>query len=168
MLRGVVVHWDSERNYSFLAPSNWTRYDVRGMEGVIYVPEQDVATRFHVEVEDLPMELRHDGPLTEIELSALHEATLQELMALPTCEILHQSEISRGPAIGYEFMLTFAQDGQTCQRRMRVLYGNGQRFTIYGQAVPQGDYDVFDSAFEWVYRSFTFGDLRDQLPKVAE
>jgi hypothetical protein len=166
LIRGATVHFDEEQNYSFLAPLNWTPYDIQGAHGVIYVPEQDPRTRFHVEIEALPRELREREPLTEADLSALREATLQRLMALPGCEILHEDDIVKGPAVGFEFTLTFSLDGETCQRRMYVLYTDGRQFTLYGQAVPQEDYDVFDNAFNWMYRSFTFGDLRDEIPEL--
>ena len=67
-------------------------------------------------------------------------------------------------AIGFEFLMTFSLDGAPCKRKMRLLYKGTHEYTIYGQGVPPEDFDVFYAVFEYMYLSFTFGDLRKTLP----
>jgi hypothetical protein len=125
--------------------------------GFIYAPGDDPRTGFHVVVQDLSEEL--DGPVTVEDLPALHEGILDGLEALPDREILEHKEIAKGLALGFEFLLTFDLNGETCKRRLRLLYNDRQQFTLYGQGVPAHEYDVFHDTFEFIYNTFTFGDL---------
>ena len=162
-LKGLKTHYDEKWNYSFWAPLNWTQYNMVDQEGVIYVPEDDPRTCFYVSTRELGEEL--EGPITGADLPALHEGIVAGLEAMPECEILEEKEIANDRAIGFEFTMTFSLDGAPCKRKMRLLYKGTHQFTIYGQAVPPEDFDVFYDVFEYMYISFAFGDLRLQLPQ---
>jgi hypothetical protein len=125
--------------------------------GFIYAPGEDPRTGFYVSVRDLSDAL--DEPVTEEDLPVLREGVLEGLKQLENCEILEEKEIAKGFAIGFEFLLTFTLDGETVKRRMRLLYNDRQQYTIYGQGVPPYEYDVFHNTYEWIYVTFTFGDL---------
>jgi hypothetical protein len=157
MLKGLRVHRDVDWNYSFWRPLHWYRYDMRDLYGFIYSPGEDPRTGFHVSVRDLSEAL--DGPVQEEDLPALHEGIVEGLRQLADCEILEEKEIAKGFAIGFEFMLTFRLDGETVKRHMRLLYNDRQQFTIYGQGVPPYEYEVFHDTFEFIYSTFTFGDV---------
>jgi hypothetical protein len=157
MLKGLRIHRDVDWNYSFWRPLNWYRYDMRDQYGFIYSPGEDPRTGFHVSVRDLSEAL--DGPVQEEDLPALHEGIVDGLRQLEDCEILEEKEIAKGFAIGFEFLLTFTLDGETAKRHLRLLYNDRQQFTIYGQGVPLYEYEVFHDTFEFIYSTFTFGDL---------
>lgn len=170
IMRGLRIHRDVVWDYSFWTPLTWQRYDMQDQYGFIYAPGQDPRTGFCVSVQDLSDVL--DGPVTDADLPALHEGIVEGLMKLPNCEILEEKEISKGLALGFEVSLTFVQDGETFKRRMRLLYNDRQQFTIYGQGVPLYEYQVFENTFEYMYSSFTFGDLLASMgvpvtPKTA-
>lgn len=157
ILRGIKVHRDLDWNYSFWRPLNWSRYDMQDQYGFIYSPEQDPRTGFYITVKDLSAEL--DSAVTEEDLPALREGIIEGLKALPDCEILMEKEIAKGYAVGFEILLTFTLDGETCKRRMRLLYNDRQQFTIYGQGVPASEYDVFHDTYEYMYVTFEFTDI---------
>lgn len=157
IMRGLRIHRDEEWDYSFWRPIDWVRYDMQDQYGFIYSPGDDPRTGFYVSALDLSDEL--DGPVTEEDLSALREGILAGLENLPDIVILAEKEIAKGFAIGLEILLTFTLGGETCQRRMRLLYNDRQQFTIYGQGVPPREYDVFHDTFEFIYSSFEFADI---------
>ena len=167
-VRGLRVHYDGSWDYSLLRPLDWYQYDMQDRYGFIYSPEQDPRTGFYVFAQDLSDEL--ESSVEEADLSALRRGMLKGLKRLPDCEISHEKEIAKGFAIGFEVMLTFTLDGQTCKRLMRLLYNDRQQFTLYGQGVPVEEYEVFHDTFEFMYHSFVFGDLRMSLgaPAVGE
>ena len=157
ILRGLKIHRDVDWNYSFWRPLNWYRYDMQDQYGFIYSPEQDPRTGFYISVQDLSATL--DSAVSEEDLPALREGIMEGLKTLPDCEILMEKEIAKGYAIGFEILLTFTLDGETCKRRMRLLYNDRQQFTIYGQGVPASEYDVFHDTFEYMYVTFEFADI---------
>jgi hypothetical protein len=125
--------------------------------GFIYAPREDPRTGFYVAVQDLSDQI--DGPVTEHDLPALHEGIQEGFTALSDCKVLQEKEIAKGVALGFEFLLTFSLDGETCKRRLRLLYNDQQQFTLYGQGVPASEYDVFHDTYEFIYSTFTFADL---------
>jgi hypothetical protein len=157
ILQGLKIHRDVEWDYSFWRPSHWYRDDMQDQYGFIYSPEGDPRTGFYISVRDLSEEL--GSSVTEADLPALREGLMAGLKKLPDCEILYEKEIAKGYAIGFEVMLTFTLDGETCKRLMRLLYNDRQQFTICGQGVPVAEYDVFHDVFQFIYSTFTFGDL---------
>jgi hypothetical protein len=157
ILQGLHVHRDVNWNYSFWRPLQWYRYDMQDQYGFIYSPDPDPRTGFYVTVKDLSDVL--DEPVTDQDLPILHDGILEGLNSLPDCKILEEKEIARGFAVGFDFLLTFTLDGDTCKRRMRLLYNDRQQFTIYGQGVPVCEYEVFHDTYEFIYSTFTFGDL---------
>ncbi len=136
ILRGIKIHRDMRWNYS---------------------PAQDPRTGFHVSVKDLSTSL--EGSVTEEDLPALKDGLMAGLRSLPDCKILREKEITKGLAIGFEVMLTFTLDGQTCTRLLRLLYNDRQQFTLYGQGVPVSEYEIFHDIFEFMYLNFVFGDF---------
>ena len=157
ILEGLTIHRDVDWDYSFWRPRGWHRFDMQDQYGFIYAPGDDPRTGFYVAVQDLSDQL--DEPVTEEDLPALHEGILDGFKALPDCQVLQEKEIAKGFAIGFEFLLTFTLDGETCKRRLRLLHNDRQQFTIYGQGVPPHEYDVFHDTYEFIYSTFTFGDL---------
>ena len=157
ILEGLTIHRDVDWDYSFWRPRGWYRFDMQDRYGFIYAPGNDPRTGFYVAVQDLSDQL--DGPVTEEDLPTLHEGILDGFKALPDCEIVQEKEIAKGFALGFEFLLTFTLDGETCKRRLRLLYNDRQQFTLYGQGVPPHEYDVFHDTFEFIYSTFTFADL---------
>ena len=161
MIRGQRMHRDLDWNFSFWRPLNWQPYDIEGQHGIGYFPEEDPRTGFYVLVRDMGKAL--DEEITEADLPALHEGILEGLNELPECRILSDIEINKESAIGFEFVLTFLLDGETCKRKMRMLYKDRQQFIIHGQGVPAEEYDLFANVFDWMYLTFIFGDLMDEL-----
>ena len=157
MMKGLRIHRDVDWDYSFWRPLQWQRFDMTDVYGFVYAPEDDPRTGFFVSVRDLSDAL--DGPVQEEDLPALHEGIMEGLHALPNCEILEDKELAKGFAIGFEVLLTFDLDGERCKRRMRLLYNDRQQYTIYGQGRPVYEYEVFHDTFEFIYSTFTFGDL---------
>ena len=157
VMRGLRIHRDVDWDYSFWRPLEWYRYDMRDQYGFIYSPGEDPRTGFCVTVQDLSDQL--EGPVTEEDLPALREGILEGLQSLPDCEILEEKEIAKGFAVGFEVLLTFTLDGEPCKRRLRLLYNDRQQFTIYAQGTPPREYEVFHDTFEFIYVTFTFGDL---------
>ncbi|MBN1874526.1 MAG: hypothetical protein JXA33_09880 [Anaerolineae bacterium] len=160
ILRGIKIHRDVNWNYSFVHPTHWYRYDMQDRYGFIYTPEQDPRTGFCITIRDLSDIL--DGPVTEADMPALHEGLIAGLQQLPDCNILEEKEAKKGYGIGFEVLLTFTLDGETCKRHLRLLYNDRQQFTIYGQGVPETEYDVFHDIFEYMYITFDFGDILAQ------
>jgi len=157
IMRGLRIHRDVDWDYSFWRPLDWIRFDMQDQYGFIYAPGNDPRTGFYVSVLDLSGEL--DGPVTEEDLPALREGILAGLKTLPDCAILEQKEIAKGFAVGFEILLTFTLDGETCMRRMRLLYNDCQQFTVYGQGVPPREYEVFHDTYEFMYGTFEFADI---------
>lgn len=157
ILRGLHIHRDVNWNYSFWRPLNWSRFDMRDQYGFIYAPGDDPRTGFYISVQDLSDAL--DGPVTEEDLPALRDGVVEGLKCLPDCQILEEKEIAKGYALGFEVLLTFTLDGETCKRRMRLLYNDRQQYTIYGQGWPASEYDVFHDTFEYIYVTFEFTDI---------
>jgi hypothetical protein len=157
ILDRLTIHRDVAWDYSFWRPRGWYRFDMQDQYGFIYAPREDPRTGFYVAVQDLSDQI--DGPVTEQDLAALHEGIREGFVALPDCEILQEKEIAKGVAIGFEFLLTFSLDGETCKRRLRLLYNDRQQFTLYGQGVPAHEYDAFHDTYEFIYGTFTFADL---------
>lgn len=156
ILHGLKMHRDVNWNYSFWRPLDWYRFDMQDQYGFIYSPGPDSRTGFYIAVKDLSDVL--DGPVTNEDLPALREGIVEGLKILPDCQILEEKEISKGYAIGFEVLLTFALDGELCKRRMRLLYNDRQQFTIYGQGVPPSEFDVFSDTFDYMYLTFEFVD----------
>jgi len=148
-----------------LAPLNWTEFNMTNREGVIYAPEGDPRTGFYLEVRELGND--SEEPISEDALLAWEESITESLKALPDAEILKEKRISKESAIGFEYLLTFSEDGAPCKRRMRWLFDGKQLFVIYSQAVPVEDYDVFHNTFEYIYSSFTLGDVRNKILVAA-
>lgn len=157
ILTGLRIHRDVKYDYSFWRPLSWYRHDMQEQYGFIYSPGPDSRTGFYVAVQDLSGEL--DEPISEADLPALHEGMLNGLKSLPDCVILAEKEVSKGPGIGFEVMLTFTLDGETCQRLMRLLYYGRRQFTVFGQGLPTSEYQVFHDTYEFIYSTFVFGDL---------
>jgi hypothetical protein len=157
VLTGLRVHRDVDWNYSFWRPSEWARFDMEEQYGFIYSPSGDPRTGFHVSVQDLSDVL--ETRVTEEDLPALREGILAGLETLPDCQILKEKELAKGFALGFEFTLTFTLDGETAKRTLKLLYNDRQQYTIYGQGVPPYEYDVFHDTYEFIYSTFTFGDV---------
>lgn len=157
ILRGLRIHRDVNWNYSFWRPLNWSRFDMRDQYGFIYAPEDDSRTGFYISVQDLSDIL--DDPITEEDLPALREGVMEGLKGLPDCAILAEKELAKGYALGFEVLLTFTLDGETCKRRMRLLYNDRQQYAIYGQGWPASEYDVFHDTYEYIYSTFEFSDI---------
>ncbi|MBN1640826.1 MAG: hypothetical protein JXA09_06300 [Anaerolineae bacterium] len=157
MMKGLRIHRDVDWDYSFWRPLQWHRFDMTDQYGFIYSPGDDPRTGFYVAPRDLSDVL--DGPVQEEDLPALHEGILEGLRQLPDCKILEDKEIAKGFAIGFEVLLTFTLDGETCKRRMRLLYNDRQQYTLYGQGTPEYEYEVFHDTYEFIYSTFTFADL---------
>lgn len=156
-MRGVKIHRDVNWNYSFCRPSHWYRYDLQDQYGFIYSPEQDPRTGFYIAVKDLSDVL--DSPVAENDLPGLREGLLAGLAQLPDCEIISEQPVTKEGAIGLEVVLTFTIDGETAKRTQRLLYKDRQQFTVYGQGVPVSEYEVFHDSFQFIYMTFTFGDI---------
>jgi hypothetical protein len=157
VLTGLRVHRDVDWNYSFWRPIDWARFDMEDQYGFIYSPSGDPRTGFHVSVQDLSDVL--ETPVTEEDLPALREGILAGLETLPDCQILKEKELAKGFALGFEFTLTFTLDGEPAKRTLKLLYNDRQQYTIYGQGVPPYEYDVFHDTYEFIYSTFTFGDV---------
>ena len=164
LIRGIRVHAAQDGSYSFVVPVNWTEFIMTDREGVVYSPEGDPRTGFYFSV--LELDADSDEPISDDTLLEWYESIIEALRALPDAEILEEKRISIESAIGFEYLLTFSLDGAPCKRRMRWLYNGKQLFTIYGQAVPVEDYDVFHNTFEYIYSSFTEGDVLEKYPEV--
>jgi hypothetical protein len=149
----LVAHRDLAWHYSFWRPAGWRRYDMTERYGYIYAPEQDPRTGFYVSVRDL------GGPVTRAELPVVREGLIRGLRDLPECEILHTKEVTKGPAIGLEALLTFALDGETCKRQLYLLYHEGKEFTLYSQGVPVEAYERYLDPFKFIYATFVFKDV---------
>ena len=158
---GQKAHRDLERGFSFWRPLNWKPHQIEGQSGIAYYPEEDPRTGFYVLVRDLSDGLEQD--ITEADLPDLYEGIVEGLSELPQCQVLAEAEINKESAIGFEFLVTFALDGETFKRRMRMLYRGQQQFVVYGQGTPPSEYDVFANIFDWMYLTFTFGDVLDEL-----
>jgi len=161
IMHGIKIHRDTTWNYSFWYPSHWHRFDMDDQYGFIYAPEQDPRTGFHISAKDLSTIL--ESPVTEDDLPALREGVTAGLRQLPDCDIIYEKEIAKGYAIGFEVMLTFTLEEQTCKRLMRLLYNDRQQFTLYGQGVPIAEYEVFHDTFDFIYLNFGFGDSLTSL-----
>jgi hypothetical protein len=155
LIRGQKVHHDEEWNYAFWRPLNWNKALLPN--GVVYYPETDVRTGFYVSATDLSADLEAD--ITAEDLPALHEGLLAGLADLPDCEILTEDGITNGKTLGFDFLVTFSLDGAPCKRRLRMLYRGRRQYTLYGQGVPPEEYDVFKNIFDYMYLTFTFGEL---------
>lgn len=158
---GQKIHQDGERGFAFWRPLNWSQLDMTDQHGVIYYPEQDPRTGFYVLATDLGPELGET--ITEADLPALYGGIVEGLQELPGCQVLANKEIAKESAIGFEFLLTFSLEGETVKRRMRLLYKDRQQITIYGQGTPEQEYDVFENVFDWMYLTFTYSDLAEQV-----
>jgi hypothetical protein len=157
VLTGLRIHRDVNWNYSFWRPRGWHRFDMSDQYGFIYSPGPDSRTGFYVAVQDLSDAL--EEPISAEDLPVLREGIIEGLQALADCEILEEKEIAKGFAVGFEYLITFTLDGETVKRRMRLLYNDRQQYTLYGQGVPPYEYEVFHDTFEFIYSTFTFGDL---------
>jgi hypothetical protein len=157
LLTGLRVHRDVDWDYSFWRPLSWNCYEMTDQYGFIYSPGEDSRTGFYVSVRDLSDAL--EEPVSAEDLPALHEGILEAIQQLEDSEILEEVEIAKGLAIGFEFLLTFKLDGETVKRHMRLLYNDRQQFTIVGQGVSEYEYDVFHDTYEFIYSTFTFGDV---------
>jgi hypothetical protein len=135
--------------------------DPEGQHGVVYYPEDDPRTGFGVIARDLGNGL--DEPISEADLPDLRDGILDGLGDLSDCEVISEIEIAKESAVGFEFLYTFSVDGERYKRCMRLLYKERQQFTIYGQGVPPAEYDVFANIFDWMYLTFTFRDLVEEL-----
>lgn len=168
---GQTAHLDPEYGFSFWRPRNWTRQDLEGEgaqgpnalaeHGVVYYPEDDPRTGFYVLARDLGPEL--EEPITAADLPDLRAGLLEGLRGLPEFHLLSEVEIGRESALGIQFTFTFTLDGQPCKRCMRFLYRGRQQFTLYGQGVPPSEYDVFANVYDWIYLTFTFGNVVENL-----
>ena len=155
--------------YRRAAPSqefsiDWHRGDLEGEHAVVYHPGEDARTGFYVLARDLGEDLGDD--ITEADLPHLHEGIVEGLRQLPACRIHSQKEINKESAIGFEFVITFALDGEAYKRKMRLLYRGRHQFTIYGQGVPPAQYDALESIFDRMYLTFTFGDVPESTRQL--
>jgi hypothetical protein len=157
IMRGLRIHRDVDWDYSFWRPLGWHQYDMQDQYGFIYSPEEDPRTGFYVSVQDLSDQL--DGPVTEEDLPSLRDGIVEGLRNLPDCQILEEKEIAKGFALGFEVLLTFTLDGETCKRRMRLLYNDRQQYVLFGQGLPEHEYEVFHDTFEFIYHTFAFADI---------
>ena len=106
---------------------------------------------------------KKDVTISPADLPDLRDGLLEGLQSLPEFDLLSEVEIGRESAVGLEFTFTFALDGEPCKRCMRFLYRGSQQFTLYGQGVPPAEYDVFANVYDWIYLTFTFGDVVENL-----
>jgi hypothetical protein len=153
MTEALVAHRDRTWNYSFWRPASWRRYDMTERYGYIYAPEQDPRTGFYVSVQGL------GEPVTRVELPIVREGLVRGLRDMPDCEILHIKEVTKGPAIGLEALLTFALDGETCKRQLYLVYHETKEFTVYSQGVPVKTYERYEDHFKFIYATFVFKDV---------
>jgi hypothetical protein len=153
----LVAHRDLAWSYSFWRPASWRRYDMTERYGYIYAPEQDPRTGFYVSVRDLSDNLGR--PVAPAELPVVRDGLIRGLHDLPECEVLHLKEVTKGPAIGLEALLTFALDGETCKRQLYLLYHEGKEFTLYSQGVPVEAYERYLDPFKFIYATFVFKDV---------
>jgi hypothetical protein len=161
---GQTAHRDPQWGFSFWRPRNWKQLELDEPHGIVYYPEDDPRTGFYVLAQDLSAGL--DAPITEADLPDLRAGILDGLYALPQCQILSEAEIGRESAIGLEFTLTFKLDGEPCKRCLRLLCRDRQQFTLYGQGVPPAEYDLFANIYDWMYLTFTFGDVLEELANM--
>ena len=166
---GQTAHRDPQWGFSFWRPRNWKRQDLQDQSApeqraIVYYPEDDPRTGFYVLVRDLGPEL--GAPITASDLPDLRSGLLEGLQTLPEFHLLSEIEIGRESALGLEFTFTFALEGEPCEpckRCMRFLYRGSQQITLYGQGVPPAEYEVFVNVYDWMYLTFTFGDLFEKL-----
>jgi hypothetical protein len=156
LIRGLRIHRNTAFNFSFWRPRNWHRADLATSQGVVYYPEEDPRTGFYVSVTNLEF---LENTITETDLPSLHEGLREGLLQLPGCQVLSDQQITKEKALGFDFLITFALDGNPCKRRLRVLYLGKDQYTLYGQGVPPEEYDVFQTIFDYIYLTFRFGDL---------
>jgi hypothetical protein len=151
------MHRDLTWNFSFWRPINWHQATLTDPHGVAYYPEDDPRTGFYVTVTDLGETL--ESGITEDDMLDLHQGLREGLAQLPDGTIHLDQQIVKEQAIGYEFLLTFSQNDLRFKQRLRMLYLGTRQYTIYGQGTPPGEYDVFANIFDYMYLTFTFGDL---------
>ena len=163
-VKGQRMHRDLENGFSFWRPLNWRQRDLPEQNGVVYYPEDDPRTGLYVLAKDLGQELGE--PISQFDLPVLRDALVEGLLDMPGAEIHAEKEISKESALGFEFVLSCELQGEPCKRCMRVLYKDWLQVTIYGQGVPPADYGVFENVFDWIYLTFTFSDLLEQLDSM--
>ncbi len=163
-LFGQKIHQDSEWGFAFWRPLNWKRLDLTEQHGVVYYPEHDPQTGFYVLTRAFGAELNE--AIGEADLPALYEGVVEGLHKLPGCRVLDEKEIAKESAIGFEFLLTWSLKKDAAKRRMRFLYKDRQQITLYGQGVPASEYDLFANIFDWMYLTFTFEDLAEQVAEM--
>ena len=173
---GQTAHRDLEAGFSFWRPKNWNSAEIqdpgaldpRALEprapaqrAHVYYPEEDPRTGFYLLHRSFGPELGE--PFSAADLPDLREGLLEGLQGLPEFHLLSEVEIGRESAVGLEFSFTFLLDDQPCKRCMRFLYRGRQQIILYGQGVPLSEYDVFCNVFDWIYLTFTFGDVVENL-----
>jgi hypothetical protein len=156
-LRSILVHRDPAWGYSLMWPQHWQRSQLRGTIGTIYTPEDDPRTGFYLFLQDMSGEL--GGPVTAGYVVARQKEVRAELDDLPNCEVVDQQWITKGSALGFEVLYTFGRDEERRVRLMRVLYHGTTRYVFYEQGASPYEYGVFYDTFEFMYSTFTFGDL---------
>jgi hypothetical protein len=157
LIYGQTLHRNLAWNFSFWRPRNWHESALTGLNGVVIYPEDNPVTGFYVTAVDLDDTL--DGDITETDLPALRAGLLEGLASLPDCRVLREAEITKGRAVGFDFLLTFTLEGKPCKQRLRVLYLGRRQYTLYAQGVPPEEYDVFENVFDFMYMTLKFGDL---------
>lgn len=121
--------WYREQYFSFFIPVDWHKVDWQdGRQGIMFIPSQDdVYTLFAVEVNDLGTEITSD------DLPYLSKGFFDGIKNLPEHKIESKKESVVGKLVQLQARYTFAEDGETRKRWVRVLYNDTRQVTITAQ-----------------------------------
>lgn len=154
--------WYREQYYSFFIPIDWNKFDWQDKrQGVLFTPkEEDHHTLFAVEVKDLGTVITSD------DLPYLSTGFLDGIKQLPERKIESKKESVVGKLVQLEAKYTFAEDGETRKRWVRVLYRGTRQHTFTAQGKTIEDFDYWLPMFFEAMATIKVHETKPEEPPV--
>lgn len=154
--------WYREQFFSFFIPMDWHKVawpDER--QGIIFVPStEDNYTLFAVEVQDLGTMITPD------DVTYLSQGFIDGIKKLPERKIETKDEKVVGKQIHLEAKYSFAENGETRKRWVRVLYHETRQITVTAQGKTPEAYSYWLPMFYEAMMTLNVHSTRPADPPV--
>jgi hypothetical protein len=158
------LSWYREKYFSFYIPIDWHKVEWHdGRQGIIYIPsEADIYTLFAVEVTDLGTTVSAD------DLHYLETGFSDAIKQLPERKIESKKKSVVGKLVQLEAKYTFAEDGQTRKRWVRVLYHETRQVTVTAQGATVEAYEYWLPMFYEAMMTVNVNNTKPAAPAVKQ
>ncbi|MCL4508103.1 MAG: hypothetical protein M1296_01095 [Chloroflexi bacterium] len=151
---GVDTYWDKLGRFSFRYASTWTRFDLEGKDGVMYVPEpvKDPETYLSSWIEEL------EHHVIAEDLDVLREGVEEGLQQLTECQVEERKDDIINNMVKFERVFTFKDGGATRKRKSYILYADKWLICLVFQGSSSEEYDYWLAMMNYSFVTIKFPD----------